>query len=404
MQLAHRTGAMAFAAILVAGCALVPLAEGPSASPFGDSTPPSSASASPEPTAAASLAAAQTAEPAPSSALVDLTSAAWFQWLHPEEDDETMSLYAGRLDGRAFKVIDSGAPITASGSPAGPVDGVVLTHWLDSDESVVTLVDTAEGTAEEIVRSKQRLASGAIAPDGTTIFWTALDEDGRVSGVWRRATSGGQAEKVLDGWDGPGPDVALSLDGKYIVFSNRSERSDGYSYRLFDADLEPVGQLLDNKYGEVVGFLDDRLIVYAEGVIGQELAFPLLSLDIHDWSAETIVSTEGIFAAIVPGADGTPRLLFDGHDADNRYKLSVLTADGRNRVVFVGEAPWYDARTTMMYPTTRGNVAAPGWVAVFPLGRAMTTATLTGGDQGDRRLIRISDGEMMQLPDLSLSR
>lgn len=389
MLIARRTGAVAFVGILVAGCALVPLAEGPSTSPFVDPTPTGTASASPEPTGAASIAAPKTAEPTQSPALIDFSSAAWFQWLY-SPDSETASLYVGRLDGRTFKVIDSGRPVGARGPMAGPVHGMLLTSWVDSNERrSIDLVDTADGSRTTIAADNS-VTLAAIDPSGTYAYWTTID-DGKISGLWRRAVSGGPAEKVLAGRDVPGPEINFSLDGKYIAISKwrgqPGAMEANYDHAVFDADFHLIGRLQDSpSYGPVVGFLGDRLVVYPHLSDDMPSTFPLFALDIHDWSAQEIVSTADGSAAIVPDTDGTPRLIFDGHDNQNRYTLRVLDADGSPRVLFVGDAPWDDPLQAMVFPSTGRNVAAPGWVAVFPQGGAMTTVAPTS-DHADRWLV-----------------
>ncbi len=410
--LVRRLALLALAAASLTSCAWLPIGASPSPSSSIGQTPqptsppgsPDPPTISPAPTPSGDAQDSPTPFPTESAGLVDLASSPWLQWL-PNEGSDFWSLYTGRLDGRAFEAIDSGQPVTAPGNRAGPVNGEYLSLWLDADESVLSLIDTVDGSTREMVRSHQRLASGAITPDGASLLWTTLDDDGSVSGVWRQPTSGLESEKVLDGWDGPGPNLVFSIDGSIMVFSNWSERSDGYSYRLFNANLEPVGQLLDTSFGPPIGFLDNRLIVYEQGAYGQVLEFPLLALDIEDWSAQTFVSSEGRSAAIVAAQDGTPVLLFDGHEGDDRYAINASTGEGDDRTIFVGGAPWYDAPTSMVLPMTTDNVAAPpGWIAVFPGGRPIPRSSQDEGGVNGRVLVRISDGEMIDVPAFDLTR
>jgi hypothetical protein len=300
-------------------------------------------------------------------------------------------------------VIASGSPIDARSAMTGPVFGLFVTTWVGgTDQTSIDLIDTADGTRTTIA-SGDSISLGAIDPGGAYAYWTTVE--GKQMGLWRRTVSGGPAEKVLAGDDVAGPYINFSLDGKYMVSAGWHGNTGGWDYTVFDAQLKPVGQLLDGRYGVVVGFLDDdRLVVYPPSSDEMLSPVPLWALNIHDWSAERIASIDvEARAKIIPAAGGTPRLVFEGHDDQNRYTLSVLDPGGSARVLFVGEAPWDDSANLVVLPGGIESVEAPGWVAVFPQGRAMTATALNGGDQGARRLLRISDGEVAQAPSLFLN-
>ena len=287
--------------------------------------------------------------------------------------------------------------------------GLAVINWADDNEQLsVDLVDTADGSRTTIA-SGGSIGLGAINPSATYVYWTTIDSR-KMSGLWRRAVSGGPAEKILAGADVAGPFVDFSLDGKYVVLSGRHGDTGGWDYSVFDADLKPVGQLLDGQYGQVVGFLDDHgLVVGPPSTDDLPPTVPLWALDIHDWSAKKIMSINSeARLAIIPAADGTPRLVLEGRDAENHYTLNELDPDGSTHVLFVGEtladgASWDDLANAMVFPTTSRGIEAPGWLAVFPQAQAMSQAALTGGDQGLRSLVRMSDGELVAIPALTLT-
>ncbi len=406
MRVPYRCTIAALAVVLsLSACGLLPLAgspapsttDGPSVVPTGVAESPI-ASTTPSPATTAPSATMGTPG-ATSSPEVDPAMGGWFEWLWPADSD-TATLYAGRLDGRAFEVIDSGRPIDARASLTGPAAGMVVTSWVDDADRVsIDLIDTGDGSRTTIADSEDANL-GAIDPSGEYVYWNTANSE-RILGVWRRAVSGGPVEEVLAGKDVAGPYINFSLDGRYVVFSGRRPgETGGWDYSIFDANFEPVGELLDGPYGQPIGFWDNRLLVYPPGTDDLPPTVSLFALDIDDWSAEEVVSLDvESRAAILPGADATPQLIFEGHDDEDRYTLNVLDADGSPRVLFVGDAPWDDPPISMVYSPTSHLVEADGWVPVFPQGQALTAT-----DRADepRRLVRISDGEAMVLPAITV--
>jgi hypothetical protein len=419
MRLGHRTCILILAAAVLVSCALMPLSSGAPESPNASGPPPTRTQASTAPTLdAPSSPAPPIAEPTSSTAVpsteptasasatwatelpspIDFSSAGWFQWLHTPDYIEG-SLWVGRLDGQSFEVIESAPGAQGFGSYA-PGNGTLLTSWVMNEGRSIDLVDTATGFRSNVA-SPSSYTVGTFDATGSYVYWVER-EGGAPTGLWRRSTSLEPAEKVMDGRDVPDGDITYSSDGKYLAVSVCRRCGPGtmeanFDYAIFDARFKLVGELKNTSHGGILGFLGDRLVVYPH--FTDDGSGPLSIVDIHDWSSQEIASSADFeSAAILPDVDGAPRLLFDGADQSDRYTLKVLDPDDAVRVLFTGEAPFYDSPESMVLGS--GGIHAPGWVAVFPRGDAMTDAALSGGDQGLRRLIRISDGTVVMVPPL----
>jgi hypothetical protein len=417
-----RTGVVSVAAVLITSCGLLPSSRAPSAAAT-DSRPPETATPAPDwsltpiDTPGATLATARpshSALPSPVAASakptaapeIDLGSIPWLEWL-ASADYETYSLYVGRLDGRVFSVHESGQPPRESSvARAGPLKGSAVTTWVDADEMTsIDLIDTSTG-ATAAIATGESLEAGVIDPSGTSVYWATWRD--RAAELWRRAVDGGPAERVLAGRDAGTP--VFSLDGEYVVIAHWNgqpgDMESSYDYTVFDDQFEPINRWHGEIYGPPIGFLGDRLVVFPRTSDDIPPTFPLFALDIHDWSSEEVAVLDGeSSAAIAPAADGSPRLVVDALDEQGRYSVSVLEPDGSMRVIFTDQehAPFREPPNAMLFPFRSGFGAPPGWVAVFPQGRAMTAAALNGGDQGPRRLVRMSDGYVVDVPPLSLT-
>jgi hypothetical protein len=334
--------------------------------------------------------------------LIDLSSAPWFQWLDTNPDYTEASLWVGRLDGRSVEVVQGSAYSQGVGS-FRPGNGTLLTSWVMNEAGSIDLVDTATGALSNVA-SFSGYTVGTFDATGSYVYWIGWDGDAP-TGLWRRSTSLEPAETIMDGDDVPRGRITFSSNGKYVAFSVCRRCRPGtmeanFDYAVFDARFKLISELKNTSHGNILGFLGDRLVVYPH--FTDDGSGPLSIVDIHDWSSEEIASSDDFErAAILPDVDGAPRLVFDGFDQNARYTVSVLDPDDAARVLFTGdEAPFHEALESMVLRS--GGIYAPGWVAVFPRGEAMTTAALSGGDQGLRRLIRISDGTVVLVPPLSV--
>lgn len=384
-SLRSATGVLA-AVVFVASCTFAPRASPPSPTD----------SPSPGPTDAPATEVATPLTTPQSTALLELGSAAWFQWL-PSEVDDMWSLTVGRLDGRTFTAIEAGNPIFARGAMGGPARGLVLASYVDpSEQTVIELIDTADGRRTLIAGPRDGSVNlGALDPSGSYVLWTTADRE-QITGLWRRQVSGGPAEKLLDGPEVPGPYIHFSVDGELISLSGWSKDT-GWTYGVFDTELQLVGEVRSAAFGEVVGFLGDRLVVYQALDPDDILRFPLYAVDIRDGSGQEIVSGEGSRAAIVATEAGEAKLLFEGRDDRDHYVLNALGTDGSTRRLFVGEGPWDDPPISFVTPTTLRGVDAAGWVAIFPGGRALGSRN-PDDDPGTRTMIRVSDGQSLSVP------
>jgi dipeptidyl aminopeptidase/acylaminoacyl peptidase len=311
------------------------------------------------------------------------------------DDDESAAtgLWVGRLDGPAFHVEDE--PIVRAD---GPVDGRVLAWRSSGDQRAVSLVDTADGSEVEVLRTEDG-GVPVLAPDGRTMYWIEMTSDMR-GDVWRMRLPDGERELMLGDRATRYSSTQLSLDGRYLALVGGMD------------DPEHV-VVVDTRSGEtwdvrttgggVVGFLGRHLVTYSEPE-GDEARFPLLAVDPRDGSTRT-VARAGIYPAIVPDADGRGVLVwrtFDDQTASIRVRDSV---GGRRRIIHT--VPRSEARARSAAVVRRGfdqGIEIPGYVALFPDGHAFAWPEIAQRYAGQSRtLVSIADGSVIELDALEPS-
>jgi hypothetical protein len=96
--------------------------------------------------------------------------------------------------------------------------------------------------------------------------------------------------------------------------------------------------------------------------------FPLIAIA-PDGTDRVIVKDEGFYAAVYPGADGSARLVYDGHDAGQAYTISELAVgEHAASTVCVGDGPWMDPPAALVRATPWTGIEVRGWMPVFPGG------------------------------------
>jgi hypothetical protein len=354
----------------------------------------------------AQVAAADPSPAGPAAGPVDLAAAAWFQV--GDHGDASNTLYVGRLDGRAFEVATNKEGwILAS----GPVGGKVLAWWETGKETVFILVDTADGSSKELMRIDDSIGYGAsLDPSGRYIYWVPAVDDARVRGLFRRPVSGGETEKVLDGWDTDIAVLVWSDDGRWLSIANADgPRTD---YRFVDARTGGLAVYHDSGVGDAFGFVGEELVGYESRGDGGELRYPLLALDAVDGTVRTVAEGDGRFAAVIPDAHGMPRLVYDEPDVTGRYTLRVLEDSAGSALLYTADEGWLEATTgdeftsQLVRPNWWSAVSAAGWVPVFPGGYAYVWPDAVDRFGESRRLVNLDSGAVVPVPaagDLQVS-
>lgn len=381
----------------------------PSASPTTDASPVASPSSEPSPSAShtpsASLPAASpsplaTPSPAPTAPGDETPDLAQAGWYHVENNDDgaSFTLYVGRLDGRVHEALTAPSGILGS----GPVDGKVLAYWRERGETVMVLVDTADGAVTELLRTSDRFGGAALHPSGEHWYWSPLTVEDRIDGLWRRPVTGGPAERVMDHeWSGIGAMIDFALDGDRVAVSTFHFGDEGYDYRFLDLASGDVSEVLGTGHRSPLGFLGRELVVYVADRGDAEIHLPLIAID-PDGSQRVIVDGEGTYATIVADAEGSPVLLHDSHETE-AYRLYAL-ADGEPEahLVYEGEGPSYEPPARMVASGNSQGIEVSGWIGVLPRGVAyIRPDRLDERPDVPRLLVNLADGSIIELPELS---
>lgn len=320
----------------------------------------------------------------------DLAAAGWAQAAY-DESGETRTLFVGRLDGRAFEVMTVPSPLLTS----GPVKGKVLAMWREGGEMIVNLVDTGDGSSIELARTEDSYSTAALDPSGDYWYWVPVT-DGMIDGLWRRPIAGGDAEPVITGtWEGGFTDIDFSRDGNQVAVSTVAAAG-GRDYRILDIQSGHLSEILGTRHRSPVGFLGDELIVYsAVDSSDEELQFPLIAIDPADASQRVIVDGEGTFAVIYPGADGGDVLVYQGHEGDDYALYALADGDEEERLLYIGGRPLSAPPAEMVLH----SVEVPGWMPVFPFGRAyLWPGVVEEPIDVPRRLVNLGDGSVIEVP------
>lgn len=311
-------------------------------------------------------------------------------WYQVTDDDESAAtgLWVGRLGGQAFHVLDE--PIVRAD---GPVGGRVLVWRSAEGQRTVSLVDTADGSEVEVLRTEDG-GVPVLAPDGRTMYSIEVRDD-EPGDVWRMRLPDGERELILEDRATRYSSLQLSTNGRYLALE-AGMYGDARSVMVVDTrsgetwDVRTTG-------GGVVGFLGRHLVTYSEPE-GDEARFPLLAVDPRDGSTRT-VARAGIYPAIVPDADGRGVLVwrtFDDQSASIRVRDSV---GGRRRTIHT--VPRSEARARSSAVVRRGfdqGIEIPGYVALFPDGHAFAWPEVAQRYAGQSRtLVSIADGSVIEL-------
>jgi len=346
----------------------------PPASPF------SSAGASPSPAAQS---------PVPASTTSADTFGSWYQVTDDDERAAT-GLWVGRLDGPAFHVVDE--PTVRAD---GPVDGRVLVWRSAEGQQTVSLVDTADESAVEVLRTEDG-GVPILAPDGQTMYWIELAPDGR-GDVWRMRVPDGKREPILRDRATQFSLLHLSLDGRYLALEGGMD--DPEHAVVVDTtsgetwDVRTTG-------GSVVGFLGRRLVTHSAPE-GDEDRFPLVAVDPRDGATRT-VARSGIYPAIVPDADGRGVLVWRTSDDAGTSIVVRDSVGSRRRTIHTLSR---DERKGPSVAVVRRDfdqgIEVPGYVALFPDGHSFVWPEVAERYEGrPRSLVSIADGSVTELEAL----
>jgi hypothetical protein len=335
----------------------------------------------------------------------DTLRGSWFQVIGTD-DGASFDLYVGQIDAPegerppAFRAV-SGAPEWIRGS--GPVHGIVAAWWHEGGSTRAMTFDTSDGSGRPLTDAAgdplpsegQRLLAASLDPSGESWYFVGAADDGTPDGLWRAPLPGGSPERVGGPWAGGGPYLTWSVDGSMLVAWGRVEA--GVEYRLYDTGSGEFRQLDVPPMGDVVGFLDSGLIVYADPDAHRELHLPLVRIDVKELAVTEIAAGPGIFAETFPGPDGEV-LVHDGPGPNDGYTLTALDAPfAEPRTIFAGDPPWYDPLSLMVRDTEEAHVELPGWVPVFPRQAAFLPPGVNGADE-QRIVVSIADGKVVEVP------
>lgn len=314
----------------------------------------------------------------------ELARAPWFQVVNNDESG-TFDLFVGRLDGPPFPIVRAPTAIQAS----GPVFGRVLAWWDDDSGTHVIRADANEGTFQEIpLPPGQRLLSASVRPgnDAEVWYFVGASDDGSADGLWQMSLFGGEATRLADAWPGYAAYQTWATDGSLLAIWDRGES--GVEYRIYDPSTRELRTLDIGNHGDVVGIMDDSLIVYDDPSADTELHFPLDAAGLREELFGPIVEGTGIFADVFASNAGDA-LVYDGPGPDGQYALSAVGSEiSQEQPFFTGEGPWYDPPLLMMRHTAEANVELPpDWVPVLA-----DQAVYSPQGDGQRLLVDVASG------------
>ncbi len=351
--------ALSTATLLLAGALTVP---GPSAAP-PSSAPSTAPSVSP-------------------TAPID-TFGSWFQ-VTDDDEGTRAGLWVGRLGGEAFHVVDQ--PIVDAN---GPVGGTVIARRSLSDHQTFSLVDTADGSMVEVLRTTNGDAP-ILSPDGRTMYWAELTTDTH-GDVWRMQLPDGEHERILHDVPIYRGAVTLSTDGRYLALAifggdlSQYVVVDTRTLRTWDVPVQA---------GEVVGFLGRHLVTHSEPE-SEESRFPLRAIDPRDGSMRIVAPTGG-FPAIVPDADGRGVLVWTIVDEQGARLVVRESVRGPRRTILVDHDGGLGS--DMVRPSYMLGMEIPGYVATFPDGHAFVWPEIAHRYEGQpRSFVSIADGSVIEL-------
>lgn len=343
------------------------------------------ASASPTPTASAE-------QP-------DLAQMAWFVW---EEDElgDLMTLYVGRLDGRITQLMT--LPSDALPSGARPVNGTMVAWWREGEETVVSQIDTADGSMNEMMRVDEYLV-GEVDPQGQYFYWLAFEPDGNPSGLWRRPLAGGLTEQILDSGV-TGYDLVFDHDGsRLLIHGGTPGVPTAEDYRVLYVGSGDLIELLGTGHSTAVGFLGPDLVVYDHSISG-ELSFPLTAINPRDGSGRILVAQEGLGAAIYEGAEG-PQLIYGTAGPAGNYQVRAMHVGGeQGRVIYNSNESFREPGTASFMRRASGRgVEFNGWVPIFPAHFAYLDEPVPDRVAGvSWLLISLQNDSVVEIPPLVL--
>lgn len=219
-------------------------------------------------------------------------------------------LRVGTLDGRitAVRTLPDG---WSESYVSGPVDGDVLVVADDGQASIVSTITAATGAEEVVLESQRIIPAAVLSPDGTEIWYIALQRpDGSELGLFRRPRVGGEGVRVLaEPLGEPFDDEGITVwqlhfdpDGRWLVIQWCFGEVRCTTHVL---DTETGDRRSTERLGWPWGFTDSLLV--ARGVAGGPvMAIDLASGDEIRWNAnlEVGVVVEARGSWWVVGAPG----------------------------------------------------------------------------------------------------
>jgi hypothetical protein len=330
------------------------------------------------------------ASPTPALAPLPTSEAGAFgSWYQVTDDGENAAtgLWVGRLGGPAFHVVDE--PIVRAD---GPVDGRVIVLRSVEGQRTVSLVDTADGSEAETMRTEDG-GVPLLAPDGRTMYWVEVRDD-EPGDVWRMRLPDGERELILDDRASQHSSLHLSTNGRYLALERDTD--DPERVVVVDTSSHETWDLRTTG-GGVVGFLGRHLVTFSAPE-GDEARFPLIAVDPRDGSTRT-VAREGIYPAIVPDADGRGVLVWRTSDDQG---MSFRVRDSvKSHPRTIHTVPRDEVSARSLAVVRRGfdqGIEIPGYVALFPDGYAFAWPEIAQRYEGrPRTLVSIADGSVIEL-------
>lgn len=305
-------------------------------------SPSPSASVSPLPSAAPSV--------APGLPASDPRSFAWYDLVTTGAGKE---LHVGRFDGRTWAPLVSEDSIQAS----GPAYGRVLAATTRGPGSDAWLIDAGTGESQLLRRTTRRIRALALDPNGGAWWWVTTNPKG-ASILVRQPVVFGRASATMAGprdvslsflTPGPGRVAWWGLDGRGRMFAT-IVNGDGTAIKV-----DPIA-------GDVVGFLGDELISYAG--TGSELGYPLVAFDPATKTTREIVPAGASFAMIGTDATGASVLIAQVPDETGTWRYAAIGADGQVTLLDAG-AP---ADRWMSRSNPYQGSSTPGFLPLTPTG------------------------------------
>ena len=99
-----------------------------------------------------------------------------------------------------------------------------------------------------------------------------------------------------------------TVDGREVVVDSFRQGSPGIRYRIIDTGTDHVTRLPGHG-DDLVGMLGRELVTWSDNVMGA-LDFPLHAIALSG-DKRVVVDGQGALVAIVPTADGEPRLVYE---------------------------------------------------------------------------------------------